>query len=52
MTPETQHAINKEFIKPGIFPKTFSRGIQKLFNERQTGDYDFETLLICNARAD
>ena len=37
---ETIGAFNKEFIKPGIFPKSFTRTIQKLFNERQTGDYD------------
>lgn len=35
-------AFNKEFIKTGIFPKQFSKYIQKLFNERQTGDYDYQ----------
>jgi len=39
---ETIGTFNKEFIKPGTFPKTFAKTIQKLFNERQTGDYDFE----------
>jgi len=39
---ETIGEFNKEFIKPGTFPKTFAKSIQKLFNERQTGDYDFE----------
>lgn len=38
---ETIGFFNKEFIKPGIFPKSFAKTIQKLFNERQTGDYDF-----------
>jgi uncharacterized protein (UPF0332 family) len=38
---ETIGLFNKEFIKPGIFPKSFTKTIQKLFNERQTGDYDF-----------
>lgn len=28
-------------VKPGAFPKSFSKTIQKLFNERQSGDYDF-----------
>lgn len=35
-------AFNKEFIKTGIFPSTFTRIIQNLFEERQIGDYDFE----------
>jgi uncharacterized protein (UPF0332 family) len=39
---QTIGAFNKEFIKAKIFPKIFSRHIQKLFTERQTGDYDFE----------
>lgn len=34
--------FNKEFIKTGVFPKEFSKNIQKLFNDRQTGDYGFE----------
>ena len=38
---ETIGSFNKEFVKPGTFPKSFSKTIQKLFNERQTGDYDF-----------
>jgi len=29
-------------VKNGVFPKNFTRNIQKLFNDRQTGDYDFE----------
>jgi hypothetical protein len=32
--------FNREFIKTGIFPKGFSRMIQDLFDDRQTGDYD------------
>ena len=38
---ETIGSFNKEFVKPGTFPKSFTKTIQKLFNERQTGDYDF-----------
>ncbi len=49
---QTIGAFNKEFIKSGIFPKTFSRNIQKLFNERQTGDYDFEISLESDTAKD
>ncbi|MBU2584342.1 MAG: HEPN domain-containing protein [Bacteroidetes bacterium] len=35
-------AFNKEFIKIGIFPNSFTRMIQNIFEERQVGDYDFE----------
>lgn len=35
-------AFNKEFIKSGIFPSSFTRMIQNIFEERQVGDYDFE----------
>jgi len=37
---ETIGSFNKEFVKTGIFPKSFTKIIHKLFNERQTGDYD------------
>ena len=40
---QTIGAFNKEFIRTGVFPKEFSRNIQKLFNDRHIGDYDFET---------
>ncbi len=49
---QTIGAFNKEFIKTGIFPKGFSRHIQKLFNDRQTGDYDFELFIERNAAKD
>jgi uncharacterized protein (UPF0332 family) len=42
---QTIGAFNKEFIHPDIFPKQFSKYIQKLFNDRQIGDYDFENLI-------
>lgn len=35
-------AFNQHFIKPGIFPKEFSKMIERLFRDRQTGDYGFE----------
>ena len=38
---ETIGSFNKEFVKTKTFPKSFTKTIQKLFNERQTGDYDF-----------
>jgi uncharacterized protein (UPF0332 family) len=37
---ETIGAFNKEFVKTSVFPKTFTKTIQKLFLERQTSDYD------------
>ncbi|MCB1179577.1 MAG: HEPN domain-containing protein [Leptospiraceae bacterium] len=36
-------AFNKEFIKSGIFPKDYSKKIQTLFDDRQTGDYDIHS---------
>ena len=37
---QTMGAFNRDFIKSGLFPKVFSRMIQELFEDRQTGDYD------------
>lgn len=34
-------AFNKEFIRPGIFPKYFTKILTRLFEDRQIGDYDF-----------
>lgn len=36
-------SFNREFVKTKIFPKTFTRIIQRLFEERQIGDYDIES---------
>lgn len=36
-------AFNKEFVKQGIFPKSFTRNIQDLFDYRQSGDYDIRS---------
>lgn len=33
-------AFNREFIKSGTFPPNFSKDIQALFDDRQSGDYD------------
>ncbi|MGH7493054.1 MAG: HEPN domain-containing protein [bacterium] len=35
-------AFNQQFIKLGIFPKDFSKMIERLFRERQMGDYGYE----------
>jgi uncharacterized protein (UPF0332 family) len=36
-------AFNREFVKTGIFPSTYTKMTKELFNERQTGDYDFDS---------
>ena len=38
---ETIGSFNREFVKTGIFPRTYTKMMQKLFNERQASDYDF-----------
>lgn len=40
---QTIGAFNKEFVKTEIFPKNYSKKIQTLFDERQTGDYDIRS---------
>ena len=35
--------FNREFVKTGVFPKYFSEIIQGLFEDRQSGDYDFDS---------
>lgn len=42
---QTIGAFNKEFIKTQKFPASFTRTIRKLFKERQTSDYDFESYI-------
>jgi hypothetical protein len=42
---QTIGAFNREFIKTNILPASFTKMIEKLFNERQTGDYDFESYI-------
>ena len=34
-------AFNKEFIRSGIFPGEFTTVLTRLFEDRQSGDYDF-----------
>lgn len=38
-------AFNQHFVKTGIFPKEFSKNIQRLFKERQIGDYEYESTI-------
>ena len=40
---QTIGAFNKEFVRTDIFPKYYSKKIQTLFDERQTGDYDIRS---------
>jgi len=40
---QTLGGFNREFVKAGIFPHVFSKMIKRMFNERQIGDYDFES---------
>lgn len=42
---QTIGAFNKEFIKTKKFPASFTGTIRKLFKERQTSDYDFESYI-------
>lgn len=42
---QTIGAFNREFVKIKKFPAVFTKMIEKLFNERQTGDYDFESYI-------
>ncbi|MBN1524331.1 MAG: HEPN domain-containing protein [Spirochaetales bacterium] len=37
---QTIGAFNKEFIRQGIFKKEFTKIIQSMFEDRQSGDYD------------
>lgn len=34
--------FNKEFIHKGLFPPDFGQKIQRIFRDRQTGDYEYE----------
>src|SRR3989338_2878456 len=39
---QTLGAFNKEFVRPGIFPAEFTTLLTRLFEDRQSGDYDFD----------
>ncbi|MBI4651051.1 HEPN domain-containing protein [Candidatus Desantisbacteria bacterium] len=45
---QTIGAFNKEFIKTKEFPESFTKIIQKLFIDRQIGDYDFDNSIDKN----
>lgn len=34
-------AFNREFVKPGIFPRDFGGALEKLLKQRQDADYEF-----------
>jgi len=34
-------SFNREFVRSGIFPKEFTTLLTRLFEDRQSGDYDF-----------
>lgn len=38
---QTIGAFNREFVKTGIFPPDTFRKLQRLFEDRQVGDYDW-----------
>ncbi len=38
---QVKGAFNKEFIHTGIFQKEFTKTIEKLFKDRQIGDYEY-----------
>lgn len=38
---QTLGAFNREFVKTGIFPPDTFRKLQRLFEDRQVGDYDW-----------
>lgn len=37
--------FNRNFIRSGIFPKDFSKNIERLFKQRQIGDYDYSPVI-------
>ncbi len=49
---QTIGAFNKDFIKTKLFPSSFTRVIEKLFNERQIGDYDFGSYIDAGISSD
>lgn len=38
---QTIGAFNREFVKSGVFPPETTRQLQRLFDNRQTADYDW-----------
>jgi uncharacterized protein (UPF0332 family) len=45
--------FNKDFVKTGIFPKEFTAILSRLFEDRQSGDYDLSGLVTAeDARRD
>lgn len=48
---QTIGAFNREFVKIGEIP-VLTKTIEKLFSERQVGDYDFQSYLDAIAKED
>lgn len=45
--------FNKDFVRTGSFPQDFTRTLARLFEDRQTGDYDvLGTMTEAEARKD
>ena len=42
---QTLGAFNREFVKPGAFPPDTFRKIQRLFEDRQIADYDWNVTI-------
>ena len=45
---QTIGTFNREFVKSGIFPSDTYRKVQRLFEDRQTADYDWNLNLDKN----
>ena len=42
---QTLGAFNRQFVKTGIFPPETTRQLQRLFEDRQTADYDWASVM-------
>lgn len=38
---QVKGSFNKDFVYTGIFPKEFTKTVEKLFKDRQIGDYEY-----------
>lgn len=45
---QTLGAFNREFVKNGVFPPDTYKKIQRLFEDRQAGDYDWKNQINRN----
>jgi len=49
---QTIGAFNREFVKSGVFPADTVRQLQRLFEDRQTADYDWVHTVAPETAAD